>query len=172
MQVLEYTTALLELAVLQRISRSISLELETIMDFYQRDPKIFRSQETFATEIRGRRDLSKLIRQTVGMIITNRDQAKIPFICAHYWKLVCKKEFDILVNVTVTSAVPLTAAQRQDIRRRLIKRLRKDLAIKYVLDPAIIGGLVIQAGDIFMNYSVARELELMERAISQKAHYV
>lgn len=172
MKVLEYTTALLELAIAQRISRQVSADLEVVLAWYERDIKIFSTQRSFTTENRSRPDLSKLVRQTISLIITNHDQASIPFICAHYWKLVSQKEFDILVNVTVTSAVELDACQREEIRRRLLARLKKDLAIEYVVDPSIIGGVVVQAGDLFMNYSVARELELLERSISQKAHYV
>ncbi len=172
MKVLEYTTALLELAIAQRLSRAVSADLEVVLAWYERDAKIFSTQRSFTVECRSRPDLSKLVRQTISLIITNHDQAVIPFICAHYWKLVSQKEFDILVNVTVTSAVELDARQRAEIRRRLLARLKKDLAIEYVVDPSIIGGVVVQAGDLFMNYSVARELELMERSISQKAHYV
>lgn len=172
MKVLEYTTALLELAIAQRISRQVSSDLEVILAEYERDAKIFGTQRNFTAENRSRPQLSKLVYQTISLIITNHDQAAIPFICAHYWKLISQKEFDILVNVTVTSAVELDAHQREEIRRRLLRRLKKDLAIEYVVDPAIIGGIVVQAGDLFMNYSVARELELMERSISRKAHLV
>lgn len=172
MKVLEYTTALLELAIAQRISRQVSVDLEMVLAEYERDAKIFSTPSSFTTAINSQPHLSKLVLQTISLIITNHDQAAIPFICAHYWKLVSQKEFDILVNVTVTSAVELNARQREEIRRRLLARFKKDLAIEYVVDPTIIGGVVVQAGDLFMNYSVARELELLERNIAQKAHYV
>lgn len=171
MQAVEYTTALLELALREHKEREVSKDFELLLGLYEEDPNIFKSQKKFESAILGKK-ISKISKNTVGVVIKAGDQNLIPFIAANYFKLVSKKEFDSLVNVRVKSAVPLDDDQMARIRKALVSKLGKDLAIRYSVDEDILGGLVIQAGDIFMNYSLKRKLELMERSIAQKKHYL
>ncbi len=171
MNVLEYTTALMELASLEKQGREVADDLEFVLNLYRSEPGNLDDLKAFKRAL-GKKELTKITGNFIGVLIKEKNQKLFPYICAHYWRLICKKEFDALVNVTVTSAVPLDEKQRSAIRSRLVGRLKTDLAIRYVIDPEILGGLVVQAGDMFMNYSVSRELELLERSISQKKRYI
>lgn len=59
---------------------------------------------------------------------------------------------------TVTSAVPLSAAQVERVAAGLTAQYGRNLRVNQILDPAIIGGLRVQIGDDVFDGSVATRL--------------
>ncbi len=75
--------------------------------------------------------------------------------------------------VTVRSAVPLTEAQADALRGRLAKTVGGTPVLKQEVDPALIGGLVVQVGDDVYDASVRNRLEqLRQRLIEGKTHEI
>lgn len=62
------------------------------------------------------------------------------------------------VEAEVTSAVPLTDSERQQLETRLKARHGEDLSISYRVEPAILGGLKVRVGDRLIDGSVASRL--------------
>ena len=62
------------------------------------------------------------------------------------------------VEAEVTSAVPLTDSERQQLETRLKARHGEDLPISYRVEPAILGGLKVRVGDRLIDGSVASRL--------------
>jgi F-type H+-transporting ATPase subunit b len=58
----------------------------------------------------------------------------------------------------VTSALPLTEQEQAIVRHDVLARLGPDASINFRVDPAILGGLVIQAGGKMLDASVAGQL--------------
>ena len=69
------------------------------------------------------------------------------------------------VLAQVTSAVPLDEATRSSVSRRITERYGRGVAIEWRVDPAVIGGLVIQVGDELIDDSVASRLEHLRRTL-------
>ena len=69
------------------------------------------------------------------------------------------------VDATVTSAVPLTDAQRAEVARRLRAAHGDDLPIAYEVDPGILGGLVVRVGDRYIDGSVATRLGQLRQTL-------
>lgn len=69
------------------------------------------------------------------------------------------------VVALVTSAVPLEEETKGSITRRLTDEYGPRLAVEWKVDPAILGGLVIQVGDRLMDDSVATRLERLRRTL-------
>jgi ATP synthase F1 delta subunit len=68
------------------------------------------------------------------------------------------------LEAEITSAVPLTPAERAKIEARLRARYGADLTIAYRVHPPIIGGLIVRVGDRYIDGSVASRLgQLRER---------
>jgi ATP synthase F1 delta subunit len=65
----------------------------------------------------------------------------------------------------VTSAVPLTDAERATLEGRL-KAKHGDLPIHYRVDPAILGGLVVRVGDRMVDGSLATRLNQLRQNIA------
>ena len=58
----------------------------------------------------------------------------------------------------VTSAVPLTGAEQEAFREKLVKRFGPDLEFQFEVDPALLGGIVLRVGDQVIDGSVAAKL--------------
>jgi F-type H+-transporting ATPase subunit b len=58
----------------------------------------------------------------------------------------------------VTSALPLTEEERAVVRGDVLARLDPQAKVNFRIDPAILGGLVIQAGGKVMDASIAGQL--------------
>ncbi|NBW96265.1 MAG: ATP synthase F1 subunit delta [Planctomycetia bacterium] len=61
-------------------------------------------------------------------------------------------------EATFTTAVPLDAAEQQRIAAETEKALAATLTPRFVVDPSIIGGLVVRVGDTIYDQSVATGL--------------
>ncbi len=61
-------------------------------------------------------------------------------------------------QATFTTAVPLDAAEQKQVVAETEKALAATLTPKFVVDPAIIGGLVVRVGDTIYDQSVATGL--------------
>jgi F-type H+-transporting ATPase subunit b len=68
-------------------------------------------------------------------------------------------------KVMVTSALPLTANEQSSIQSDLAGRGATEVDFK--VDPKILGGLVIRAGDRIVDGSVAGRLESLSQSLSQ-----
>jgi F-type H+-transporting ATPase subunit delta len=64
-----------------------------------------------------------------------------------------------VADVTVTSAAPLDAGQRQALSAALEKRLRRTVRMHYATDPDLIGGAVVKSGDLVIDGSLRTRLE-------------
>jgi len=60
----------------------------------------------------------------------------------------------------VRTAVPLDAKRRDSLAKALSDATGKDVELKVLIDPSVIGGVVAQAGDQVFDGSIKRRLEL------------
>jgi F-type H+-transporting ATPase subunit delta len=67
--------------------------------------------------------------------------------------------------VTVRSAAPLADDQREAIRDRLARALNATPVITAEVDPDLIGGLVVQVGDVVYDGSVRNRLEQLRNRL-------
>ncbi len=73
--------------------------------------------------------------------------------------------------VTVRSAVPLDEGQQAAIRDRLAGMIHATPVLTLIVDPSLIGGLVVQVGDDVYDASVRNRLgRLRDRLIERKSH--
>lgn len=104
-------------------------------------------------------------RRFLALLADNRRLALLPEIAGLYETL--RAEQEQVVKATVTSAVVLDAGQIEQIKRSLSKRFGREVAIETALDPALIGGAVIDAGDIVIDGSVRTKLARLGAALAQ-----
>jgi F-type H+-transporting ATPase subunit delta len=69
------------------------------------------------------------------------------------------------VVAEVTSAVALTDAERQALLARLEAEHGAGLDVRYRVDPAILGGLIVRVGDKLMDGSLASKLAAMKQVL-------
>ncbi len=73
------------------------------------------------------------------------------------------------VDVEVVSAVELTEQEAQALRARLESRFGANLVVHYRVDPAILGGMIVRAGDKLIDGSLATRLNEMKQALGVTA---
>lgn len=70
------------------------------------------------------------------------------------------------VDVTVTSAFELSDAQQQKVSVALKKRMQREIKLTCKLDKALLGGIVIRAGDKVIDGSALTRLGEMSNALA------
>ena len=87
----------------------------------------------------------------------------LPEIADHFDAL--KAEVENTVDVTVTSAVPMSAEQQQAVKTALQARLGRNVSLSTEIDESLIGGAVIRAGDVVIDGSVRSRLNGLANAL-------
>jgi F-type H+-transporting ATPase subunit delta len=103
--------------------------------------------------------------QFVALLVENRRADLLPDIAALFEEL--KRESERVLKVTVRSAVPFANGQAEAIRQALSKRFGRDIELEQRVDPSVIGGAVIDAGDMVIDGSVRGRLARLESALTQ-----
>ena len=70
------------------------------------------------------------------------------------------------VRATVTTAIELSAHDRERVADELSRRLQKEVKLKVVVDPHVLGGLRLQYGDRVVDATVAARLEQLRRRLA------
>jgi F-type H+-transporting ATPase subunit delta len=92
----------------------------------------------------------------VNTLAENHRLAYLPEISALFDEL--KDEAEKVVDVTVTSAAPLDEGQRKTLTVALERRLKRGIRMQCHTDPSLIGGAVLQAGDLVIDGSLRSQL--------------
>jgi F-type H+-transporting ATPase subunit delta len=80
----------------------------------------------------------------------------LPEIAAHFEQL--RADAERTLDVTVTSAVALSDAQREQFAKAMRKRLDREVRLHCEIDPALLGGAVVRADDLVIDGSVRSSL--------------
>ena len=95
----------------------------------------------------------------IRLLSENHRLVLLPEITALYELLRAQAEGRVEAEVISASAV--SAAQLKDIAAALKKRLGRDIDLSTRIDPALIGGIVIRAGDLVIDGSVQGKLRAL-----------
>ena len=112
---------------------------------------------------------SEPVRNLLGVLNKNNRLQLIRSVAAVYRDL--RDTQAGRVRVVVKSAVPLTGDQTEKLKSQLQANLKKTPVIVPVVDPELIGGLIVQIGDRVIDTSVRTRIQtlraqLMERGTS------
>jgi F-type H+-transporting ATPase subunit b len=65
----------------------------------------------------------------------------------------------------VTSALPLTPAEQETVKKDVLAKMGKQASVSFRVDPSILGGLVVRVGDKVLDGSVHAQLEGMRQSL-------
>lgn len=77
-----------------------------------------------------------------------------------------RNEFEKRLDVEVVSPMSLSQKQLDDITVALKTRLKREIQIKPVIDQSLIGGVLIQAGDLVIDGSVRGQLQKLSQELA------
>jgi F-type H+-transporting ATPase subunit delta len=110
-------------------------------------------------------DIDSPFAHFLALLVENRRAVLLPDIAALFEEL--KRESERVLKVTVRSAVPVADGQAEAIKQALKKRFGRDIELEQRVDPAVIGGAVIDAGDMVIDGSVRGRLARLENALTR-----
>ena len=93
----------------------------------------------------------------VRTLAENRRLGYLPEIAGIFNEL--KDAEEGIVDVTVTSAAPLDQKQQRSLSEALARKLKRQVRLHTQLDPALIGGAVLRAGDLVIDGSLRTRLD-------------
>lgn len=100
----------------------------------------------------------------LGLLFDNRRLALLPEIAGLYDEL--RFEAERVVKARVTSAAALPAGELETIKAALSRRFGREVEIETAVDAELIGGAVIDAGDVVIDGSIKGKLGRLETALS------
>ena len=92
----------------------------------------------------------------VRTLAANRRLAYLPEISEQFEVL--KDTAEGVADVTVTSAAALDEAQQKKLSAALEKRLKRKVRLHSEVDPSLIGGAILRAGDLVIDGSLSTRL--------------
>lgn len=103
-------------------------------------------------------------RNFVRLLAQNQRLALLPEIAAQYALL--RAAAENTVDVEVVSAIALSEAETEKFARALTRRLNRVVRLHPSVDPGLIGGAVVRAGDFVLDGSLKGKLERLGQSMA------
>jgi len=107
---------------------------------------------------------SEQMRSFLDLLAVNRRLALLPEIAGLFEEL--RAEAERVVKARITSATALGDGELEGIKAALKKRLGRDVEIETAVDASLIGGAVIDAGDVVIDGSLKGKLGRLQSALT------
>ena len=101
----------------------------------------------------------------IALLADNRRLPLLPEIAGMYEEL--RAEADQVVKARVTSASEMPASELESIRAALKRRFGREVEVETSVDDSLIGGAVIDAGDVVIDGSVKGKLARLQSMLTQ-----
>lgn len=108
---------------------------------------------------------SDLFGNFLAMLADNRRLPLLPEIAGLFEQF--RAEAERIVKAKVTSAAILPAAELDNIKAALKRRFGREVEIETAVDESLIGGAVIDAGDVVIDGSLKSKLSRLQSALAQ-----
>ena len=103
-------------------------------------------------------------RNLLGLLFDNRRLPLLPEIAGLFDEL--RFEAERVVRAKVTSAATLADAELETIKAALRKRFGREVEVETAIDESLIGGALIDAGDVVIDGSIKGKLTRLQSALS------
>jgi F-type H+-transporting ATPase subunit delta len=168
-----YATALFDLADQERAFDAIADDLRRLAAMIEssadlqrliRSPVLTREAQASAmAALLARAGVSPLTANFVGLVARNRRLFALPGMITFYLQLLAERRGEI--PAVVTAAQRLSDAQVAAINDQLRREVGAKVAVEIMIDPAIIGGLVVKIGSRLIDFSVRGKLQRLQLAM-------
>lgn len=105
------------------------------------------------------------VRKFLGTLLETGDLGQLDAILLEFDRLVRRRPEERRL-AQVTSAVPLTEAEKQALQEQLVARFGTDLEFQYEVDASLIGGIHLRVGDQVIDGSVAGKLAALRDGLA------
>lgn len=161
-----YARALFEVAKERGLIDQIETELKIFVEAVNQNAELTKILMHPHIDSQAKKDLLKDVFQSqvaeetmnfVGVLIDNGRESDLAEIAYAYVGLANEERG--IADATVTTAKPLSSEEQAQLADQFGKLLNKTLRIQTVVDPSIMGGVVVKIGDRLYDGSIKRKLE-------------
>lgn len=107
---------------------------------------------------------SDAVQNFVALLARNKRLLVLPGICELYQE--CRAVYERTLTVDVCSFSSLSTEQMTHLTERLSQRLQRQVTLSVSVDPALLGGAVIRAGNIVFDGSVRTQLKKLSTLLA------
>ena len=167
-----YARALFEVAQENHLLDQVAADLETMIDIIQNTegfttflyhPSIEKEAKKDLMEKAFGESISWVSKNFMLLLIDSGREDVLEEIYAEYSKL--SNEAKGVSLVTAVTAVPLGEEEKQELVQIYGQKLKKAIQLNNVVDPTIIGGMVVKIGDRIYDGSLKRKLQLVNKSL-------
>lgn len=170
-----YAEALFELAEQAERVEEVGAELRVLLESFQREPEFEKFMTSRALEIearavaleqmfRGR--LSDMVLNT--LLVMNRHGRTDLLAALHRCYVLRQQTAAGEIEAKVISAVELSRAQRAEATEAVARVCGKKPLVEYVVAPEILGGLILEVGELRMDNSLRRHLRMAREQLLER----
>ena len=109
--------------------------------------------------------LNESMRRFVHILAENRRLELLPQILAEFETRL--EEEQRTLSVEITSAIELSDPEKQQFEGALRQRFDRDISLTMVVDPSVLGGALIRAGDTVLDGTVRGKLEKLRAQLQR-----
>ena len=126
------------------------------------DPRLTRAD---AVKLLSPDHASETVRNFLGLLAQNGRMKLLPEIAGLFEQY--RAEAEQIVRARITSAAPMSEAELGSLTAALKRRFGREVEVETGVDASLIGGAVIDAGDVVIDGSVKGKLARLEAALTQ-----
>ena len=130
-----------------------------------KDPRVTTAQQAEVFMAAAGNALEQRAKNFVKVLAQYRRLDVLPEIEADFTRL--RADAENTVQAELRTAVEASDARRQRIQAALTKRLGRKVELRCVIDPDLIGGAQIRAGDLVIDSTVSGKLERLAGRVTQ-----
>ena len=108
------------------------------------------------------------LRNLVSALLTNNDLGILDQIHGALGRVV-EQEAGGPQLARVTSAIVLSTAEQERMRARLAKQFGSNLEFEFLVDPEVLGGVIVRVGDKLVDDSVRGRIEALRNSLGVRA---
>lgn len=170
-----YASALFELAVAEKKIPAVEKDLERFQQLMDGSEDlsrlvsspVFSADEQYAAvdAILTKAKISGLVGNFIRVVAKNRRIFAMKGMLRAFKQLAADHRGEVTADVTV--AKELTAAQTKELKTALKSVVGKDVAINAIVDPSILGGLIVKVGSKQIDTSLKTRLSSLKLALKE-----
>ena len=160
-----YARALFDAAIsadmLERVQKDMAFlcEIKSIEEIGS--PLIEKEKQIELIDMLGKKsDISLTTIRFLKLLLENNEMKRLDDIKAQFDDMVLSHNG--IQKIVVETAQKLTTRQEEKLIRGLKRKLKKDVALTYVLNENLLGGLILRMGSKEINDSLKNKLEIFE----------
>lgn len=170
-----YSRAIYELAEKQNILDSVDDQLLEVRKLADKHPEISNLVSNSTISAAEKEDfISKIVPESTSILLVNflkvlikkKRFREFSFIQEEFHRYYEKNRR--VEEVTAVSAVPLSKDNAEKLEKVLTAKLKSDIRLVVKVDPAMIGGLVLQFGGNEINASFRSRLDGIEQVLNSR----